>query len=147
MDKCHVLPEQVCQILPNGEKIGSYKPTSEWKMHYNAYLLLFLFVSHRYSIRSEIGAIVHTHSPSLLTFALSHKTPETHIFPLISQFLGEVAMVSYHICGSDKLVVLGFGFYIGGCVLQRSSKPSKCKLLHSRESWSDRRRENYRGSV
>ena len=104
MDKCHVLPEQVSQILPNGEKRGSYKPTSEWKMHYNAYLVFSLRFRDRYAERSEIGAIVHTHSPALLTFALSHNIPETRIFPLISQFLGEVAMVPYRICGSDKLV-------------------------------------------
>ena len=95
----------MCQILPNGERIGSYKPTSEWKMHYNAYPAPSAPSRDRYAERSEIGAIVHTHSPALLTFALSHKTPEIEIFPLIAHFLGDVAMVPYRICGSDQLVV------------------------------------------
>ncbi len=34
IDKCNVKKEQVCSILPDETIIGSYKPTSEWKMHF-----------------------------------------------------------------------------------------------------------------
>ena len=39
IDKCNVKTEQVCYILPDETRVGVYKPTSEWKMHFEMYLL------------------------------------------------------------------------------------------------------------
>ena len=40
IDKCNVKTEQVCYILPDESRVGTYKPTSEWKMHFEMYLLV-----------------------------------------------------------------------------------------------------------
>ncbi|OAO17346.1 aldolase [Blastocystis sp. ATCC 50177/Nand II] len=111
VDKCNVKPEQVCSITPNGEIVGSFKPTSEWKMHFDIY-----------KERDDVNAIVHTHTPSLLTCALSHQLPHLHSFPAVHTFLGDISMVPYRICGSDKLA--------SACAQSVRENPhSKCFLL------------------
>lgn len=51
-------------------------------------------------------AIVHTHTPSLLTCALSHQLPYLSAFPTVHAYLGDIAMVPYCVCGSTALVLL-----------------------------------------
>lgn len=57
-----------------------------------------------YKCRKEIGAIVHTHSPTLLAFAISHCLPYSKMFNTVFEILGEVSEVPYCICGGPKLV-------------------------------------------
>lgn len=57
-----------------------------------------------YKCRDEIGAIVHTHSPTLLSFAISHRLPYVAMIDNAFAILGEVAQVPYCICGGSKLV-------------------------------------------
>lgn len=76
-----------------------------------------MMVLSRYAERENIGAVVHTHSPSLLAFALSHTIPCIDLFPLVHRYLGEVALVPYYVCGSDKLVFVCPISYVGRSML------------------------------
>ena len=58
----------------------------------------------RYEQRDSIGAIVHTHSPSILAFAISRKLPTVDTFVHVHRFLGGIASVPYCICGGKELV-------------------------------------------
>ena len=57
-----------------------------------------------YKCRKEIGAIVHTHSPTLLSFAISYSLPCVTMVDKVFTILGEVSEVPYCICGGSKLV-------------------------------------------
>ncbi|KAK8808821.1 hypothetical protein WA588_004463, partial [Blastocystis sp. NMH] len=92
IDKCNICNDQICCILPDRSIRGSYKPTSEWLMHFEAY-----------EQRDSIGAIVHTHSPSILAFAISRKLPTVDTFVHVHRFLGGIASVPYCICGGKEL--------------------------------------------
>ena len=61
-----------------------------------------------YKCRKEIGAIVHTHSPTLLSFAISHSLPCVTMVDKVFTILGEVSEVPYCICGGSKLVRIVF---------------------------------------
>lgn len=50
--------EAICKMNMSGECIGNGKPSSEWRMHRDIY-----------AARSDIHAVVHTHSPFATTLA------------------------------------------------------------------------------
>ena len=58
----------------------------------------------RYKQREAIKAIVHTHSPTILAYAISHSKPNAQMSSSVFQMLGEISNVPYCICGGNDLV-------------------------------------------
>jgi L-fuculose-phosphate aldolase len=58
-----------------------------------------------YDRRPDLRAVVHAHSPALVTFSMIRKAPDTRILPLTYQVCGPVGYVPYAIMGSDRLAV------------------------------------------
>jgi L-fuculose-phosphate aldolase len=63
---------------------GNGKPSSEGKMHYEIYKL-----------RPDVNAIIHTHPPFAVAFALGHHDLPDDILPEASILLGHVPCLPY----------------------------------------------------
>lgn len=63
---------------------GSAKPSSEILLHLEAY-----------SIRSDIGAVIHAHSPYATAFAVANKAIETKAYPEMIVLYGKIPLVKY----------------------------------------------------
>jgi len=88
-----ITENNIVEIDFNGENISSGKASTEKMMHVNVY-----------NNRSDINAIVHTHSPFLSTFALNGRALEnSSIIELKYLFNDKVPLVSYNPPGSKEL--------------------------------------------
>jgi len=77
----------------DGEQLsGDRKPTSEAPMHLAALRL-----------REDIDAVIHAHSPQVLSFAIARKPIDTRCAPFAYEHLKEVGYVRYFPPGSDGL--------------------------------------------
>lgn len=63
---------------------GTAKPSSEIILHLMAY-----------SIRGEIGAVIHAHSPYATAFAVANKAIETRAYPEMIVLYGKIPLVKY----------------------------------------------------
>jgi L-fuculose-phosphate aldolase len=56
-----------------------------------------------YQRRPDIRAIVHAHTPALITFSIARKIPDTRIIPQAHHVCGEVGYAPYALPGSAQL--------------------------------------------
>ena len=83
----------IVELNMAGDVIGSGKASSEKMMHINIY-----------NNRSDVNAIIHTHSPYLSAFALKGIPIEkSQIVELEYLFQNKVPLISYNPPGSDAL--------------------------------------------
>ena len=62
ISKGYLTPEMIVKVNDKGETIeGEYRPSSEVKVHLRVY-----------SVREDVGAVVHAHPPYATTFAVAH---------------------------------------------------------------------------
>ena len=80
IDKCNVKTEQVCYILPDETRVGAYKPTSEWKMHFEMYLLwsrvIFVDISKEKQLRRSF-ILIHQQF-LLMLFRIRNRMHKCH---------------------------------------------------------------------
>lgn len=91
-DKGTLKPDDICKILPNGEIIGEFKPSIELPFH-----------SLIYKLRPDIKAVLHVHSPYLVTYSLFNNAPPTDMLPTTFKLCGKVGTSKYDIPGSMEL--------------------------------------------
>lgn len=63
MSKCFITPDKIVTVNRKGEVLeanGSYKPSSEIKMHMRCY-----------EVREDVGAVLHAHPPTATGFAVA----------------------------------------------------------------------------
>ena len=92
VDKGNLTAKDMCCIKPDGSIIGLHKPSSEYPFHKAIY-----------EVRSDIKAIVHAHSSSLVAFSAVHKTPKLTITPKSYQECGSIGYCGFAIPGSNEL--------------------------------------------
>ena len=92
VDKGNLTAKDMCCIKPDGSIIGLHKPSSEYPFHKAIY-----------EVRSDIKAIVHAHSSSLVAFSTVHKIPKVSITPKSYQECGLIGYCGFAIPGSDEL--------------------------------------------
>ncbi|MGF7185143.1 L-fuculose-phosphate aldolase [Desulfitispora alkaliphila] len=85
--------QELVTLANNGQQIaGQLKPSSEWKVHWNIYIS-----------RSDVNAIVHTHS----IFATTCSTLGEEIPPLVEDIAmligGGIRVAEYRLAGTDQL--------------------------------------------
>lgn len=88
-----LVPEMLASIsLATGESSGPYKPSSEWRFHYDLM-----------RARPEMGAIVHTHSPYATSLAITRRSiPAVHY--MVAVFGGnDVRCADYATYGTQAL--------------------------------------------
>ena len=91
-DKGTLKPEDVCIVHPDGSIEGEYKPSIELPFH----TLL-------YKIRPDIKAVLHVHSPMLVTYSLFNGAPLIDVLPESYKICGKVGLSRYDIPGSIEL--------------------------------------------
>ncbi|HEY8500032.1 MAG TPA: class II aldolase/adducin family protein [Clostridia bacterium] len=90
-----ITPSQICKGFLREDMLvetdmrgnvikGDRKPSSEILLHLEAY-----------SIRSDIGAVVHAHTPYATAFAVANRTIVTKAYPEMIVLYGEIPVVKY----------------------------------------------------
>lgn len=92
IDKGALTPADICQVKPDGTVIGKYKPSVELPFHKLVY-----------KTRPDVKAVVHAHSPSLVSYSLIRKIPNTKIIPTTELVCGKVGIAKYEVPGSIEL--------------------------------------------
>lgn len=86
-------PEDITVLDLDGKVIsGTLKPSSELLVHMAAY-----------KQRDDIGAIIHSHSPYIQTYAIANQGIDENILPDITKNFGKVVCEEYHFPGSAEL--------------------------------------------
>lgn len=123
-----ITPSQICKGFLTEEMLvetdrqgrvikGSRKPSSEILVHLEAY-----------SIRSDIGAVIHAHTPYATAFAVANKPLETKAYPEMIALYGEIPLVKYgtpstpgicadlknHLCDHDVVLLANHGIVAVG---------------------------------
>lgn len=101
--KVYITPSAVCKGFLSEEMIvvtdldgnileGSYKPSSEIKLHLAAY-----------RNRPDVKAVVHAHSPYATAFAICNKPIETKAYPEMIVIFGSVPLAEYGTPSTDEI--------------------------------------------
>ena len=92
IDKGSLRPEDIVKVTPDGRIIGPHKPSCELPFHRSVY-----------SLRKDVRAVLHAHSPALVAFSLVGRCPDPRLVPGVSESCGKVSFARYEIPGSEKL--------------------------------------------
>lgn len=92
IDKGSLSRDDIVCVKVDGTVEGPHKPSIEYIIHKAIY-----------EVRGDIRSIIHSHPPSLISFALAHKKPDTRIFPTAFLECGDTGYAEYAIPGSDLL--------------------------------------------
>ncbi len=92
IDKGTLRPEDIVRIDRDGAAHGVHNPSVELPFHRCIY-----------EVRSEVRAVLHAHSPALVTFSLMGEAPDTSVFPRAAEVCGEVGVAPYALPGSEQL--------------------------------------------
>ncbi len=92
IDKGTLRREDIICVKPDGSTLGPHKPSSEFPFHKAIYRL-----------RPDVRAIVHAHPPTLVSFSVAGKIPDTAVFPTAKSICGTVGYAPYEVPGSEAL--------------------------------------------
>lgn len=92
VDKGNLTPKDISRVRPDGTVEGPHKPSSELPFH-----------SAIYAQRPDLKAIVHAHSPALVSFSIARQVPKTNIIPQAQRVCGPVGYAPYALPGSAQL--------------------------------------------
>ena len=92
IDKGMLTRDDIMQVKSDSSIIGRHRPSVEYPFHQSVY-----------QRRSDIKAVLHAHSPALVSLSIVRKLPQINLIPNIKLICGEIAMASYALPGSDLL--------------------------------------------
>ena len=92
VDKGNLRREDIMCVTPKGDILGPHRPSSEFPFHKDIYKL-----------RPDIRAVVHAHPPTLVSFSVAGKIPNTSVFPNAKSICGTVGCAPYEVPGSEAL--------------------------------------------
>jgi L-fuculose-phosphate aldolase len=92
VDKGKLTPSDIMCVRAGGAIEGPHRPSSE-----------YLFHRAIYAHRPDLRAIVHAHSPALVTFSIARQVPQTNIIPQAQRVCGPVGYAPYALPGSEQL--------------------------------------------
>jgi len=92
VDKGNLSPRDIMCLKPDGRVEGPHQPSSEYPFHQMIY-----------QRRPDFRAIVHAHTPALITFSIARQVPDTRIIPQAHHVCGEVGYAPYALPGSHQL--------------------------------------------
>lgn len=102
-DKIYITPSGICKGFVTEDMLvvmdlkgnvleGSYKPSSEAKMHLAAY-----------RSRPDIKSVVHAHPPYSTAFAVANKPIETKAYPEMIVLFGKIPLAAYGTPSTDEI--------------------------------------------
>lgn len=92
VDKGKLTPHDMIRVHPDRTLEGPHIPSSELPFHRAIYRQ-----------RPDVRAIVHAHSPALVSFSIVRKIPDTNLIPQASRVCGKVGYAAYALPGSEAL--------------------------------------------
>lgn len=92
IDKGSLTNQDIVRVKPDGTVIGRHKPSSELPFHLSTY-----------KQRPDVRAVLHAHSPALVSFSIVRKIPDTSLIPDANLVCGEVGIAEYGLPGSEDL--------------------------------------------
>lgn len=92
IDKGTLTVEDIIQVKADGTLIGKHKPSCELPFHQSTYRM-----------RPDVRAVLHAHSPALVSFSIVRRLPNTKLIPNAAIIFGEVGMAVYGLPGSEDL--------------------------------------------
>ncbi len=92
VDKGSLKPSDIMCVKNDGSIVGKHKPSSEYPFHKSIY-----------DIRPDIRAVIHAHSPALVSFSIVRSIPNTNIIYQARQVCGEIGYAPYALPGSQAL--------------------------------------------
>jgi len=92
VDKGSLTPGDIMCVRAGGAVEGPHRPSSEVPFHRAIY-----------RHRPDLRAIVHAHSPALVTFSIARQVPQTDIIPQAQRICGPVGYAPYALPGSEQL--------------------------------------------
>lgn len=92
VDKGKLQPSDIMCVKQDGTVIGKNKVSSEYPFH-----------RWIYKKRPDLNAIVHAHSPALVSFSITRQIPDTNIIPQANRICGKVGYAPYALPGSEQL--------------------------------------------
>lgn len=93
IDKGNISEDQIAEMSPEGEVIGSdLKPSMETGMHLEIY-----------KSRKDVNAIVHAHPSKATAWACSDNNLENNLCGEARYFLGDIAKAPYSLMGTKNL--------------------------------------------
>ncbi len=92
VDKSNLRPRDIMCLRANGEVVGPHQLSSEVPFHQAIY-----------GRRPDVRALVHAHSPALVTFSIVRRIPDTRIMPQAHHVCGPVGYAPYALPGSWAL--------------------------------------------
>ena len=92
IDKGSLKPDDIVKVTPDGKIIGNHRPSCELPFHTAVY-----------SMRKDVQAVLHAHSPALVAFSMIGKCPDPSLIPGCAEVCGKVAFSRYDIPGSTSL--------------------------------------------
>jgi L-fuculose-phosphate aldolase len=92
IDKGELTAEDIVNIKEDGSFEGKHRPSSEYPFHLAIY-----------EARPDVHAIIHAHSPTLVTYCVAHKTPDTRITAQTYTICGDIGYSTYVMPASDLL--------------------------------------------
>jgi L-fuculose-phosphate aldolase len=92
VDKGNLEPRDIMCLRPDGQGVGPHTLSTEYPFHQVIYRR-----------RPDARAIVHAHSPALISFSIARIIPDTRIIPQAHHVCGEVGYAPYALPGSWQL--------------------------------------------
>ncbi|MCA9893290.1 MAG: class II aldolase/adducin family protein [Anaerolineae bacterium] len=92
IDKGKLTGRDIICVCPDGTIDGPHPPSVELPFHRAIY-----------QQRPDVRAIVHAHSPALVSFSIVRKIPDTNLIPQASRVCGAVGYAPYALPGSEAL--------------------------------------------
>ncbi len=92
VDKGGLQPRDIMCLTVDRRILGPHKPSSEHPFHQVIY-----------ERRPDVRAIVHAHSPALVSFSIARRIPDTRIIPQAHHVCGPVGYAPYALPGSWRL--------------------------------------------
>jgi len=92
IDKGTLKASDIICIRKNGDIEGKHKPSSEYPFHLAIY-----------KNRPEIKAVIHAHSPALVSFSIVRQIPNTNVIPQAKHVCGPIGYADYALPGSQEL--------------------------------------------
>jgi L-fuculose-phosphate aldolase len=95
IDKGKLTPQDIICVKPDGATAGPHRPSTEFPFHQAIY-----------ARRPDLRAVVHCHSPALVSFSIARRLPDTRILPRVFEVCGQVGYAPYALTGTAKLARL-----------------------------------------
>lgn len=92
IDKGTLTRDDIMRVKPDGTIIGRHRPSVEYPFHQSVYRR-----------RPDIKAVLHAHSPALVSFSIVRKMPPVNLIPNIKLICGEISIAPYAVPGSELL--------------------------------------------